>query len=269
MSVTAVCSLLGLPRSSYYARRRAAAKRPVEPILEAAVRELHAQSRHAIGSRRLSAGLRLRGHRVGRFKARSLIRQLALPIRRRPNLHCRRYTKPDAAAPNTLGRQYDPAEQDRFWAGDITQLLVGGKWLYMAIVMDLFSRRIVGWAYSHIADARLAETALSVAVAVRQPQAGLLFHSDQGCQYSAERFVSYLPAHGILQSMSRRGNCWDNAVVERFFRTLKHEWVPPAGYSHFEQAEKDLTDFIIYYNHERPHSRLNDVPPALFEQMAA
>lgn len=243
--------------------------RPLEPHLAQAVRALHAQSRQTIGARRLSAGLRAQGYGVGRFRAAGLLRRLALPKRRRRYEHYKRVTKPATVAPNHLNRQFDPAEPNRFWAGDITQLKIGRQWLYLAVVMDLFSRRVVGWALGRIADAHLTEQALTLALALRRPAPGLTFHSDQGCQYTADRFVAFLASHSIRQSMSRRGNCWDNAVIERLFKTLKYEWVPVQGYRTFDQAQRDLTDFLVYYNLQRPHSRLNHVPPVLFEHMAA
>lgn len=269
LSIRRACALLNVPRSSYYARRKAPPQRPVEPVLEQAVRTLHAKSRHTIGSRRLSAGLCDQGFAVGRCQAAGLLRRLALPKRRRRYEHYKRLTKPAVVAPNHLDRQFDQAEPNRFWVGDITQLRVGRHWLYLAAVMDLFSRRIIGWSMGRHADARLPEEALTMALAMRRPLPGVTFHSDQGCQYTSDRFVTFLADHGVRQSMSRRGNCWDNAVIERIFKTLKYEWVPEGGYSTIDQAQKELTDFLFYYNLERPHSRLNNVPPALFEHLAA
>jgi putative transposase len=269
LSIRRTCALLGIPRSTYYARRKRPPAPALDAHLEAAVRALHEESRSSIGSRRLSAGLRLRGHAVGRYRAGKLLHRLGLPLRRQRNQHFRRLSKPSAVAPNFLNRQFDQTEPDRFWAGDITQLKIGREWLYLAVVMDLFSRRIVGWAMSRDAGARLPEDAMAMALAARQWPSGLSFHSDQGCQYTSDRFVAFLASHNVRQSMSRRGNCWDNAVVERLFRTLKYEWVPEPGYRAMAQAERDLTDFIYYYNMRRPHSRLNDVPPVFFEHMAA
>ncbi|MBP5148616.1 DDE-type integrase/transposase/recombinase, partial [Pseudomonas protegens] len=139
----------------------------------------------------------------------------------------------------------------------------------LAIVMDLFSRRIVGWAFSRTADAELSLKALRLAVGIRRPGSALVFHSDQGCQYTADRFVEYLAEKQIVQSMSRRANCWDNAVVERYFRTLKHDWSPENGYQNHFEAQKDVMDFIAHYNHRRCHSASNDLPPAAFERLAA
>jgi putative transposase len=269
LSIRRACALLDVPRSSYYAHRKARPAAPVDAHLEAAVRALHEESRSSIGSRRLSAGLRLRGHNVGRYRARTLLRRLALPKRRRRYEHYRRLTKPSAVAPNRVDRNFEPTEPNRVWAGDITQLKIGQQWLYLAVVMDLFSRRIIGWSISRDASARLPEDALAIALAARPWSTGLIFHSDQGCQYTSDRFVAYLAGHGVLQSMSRRGNCWDNAVIERLFKTLKYEWVPESGYRSIAEAERDLTDFLFYYNMQRPHSRRNNVPPVLFEHMAA
>lgn len=269
LSIRRTCALLDVPRSSYYANRQVRPPRPIEPVLERAVRALHAKSRHTIGSRRLSAGLRAQGLPVGRCKAAGLLRRLALPKRRRRYEHYKRLTKPSVVAPNLLNREFDPAEPNRAWVGDITQLKVGRHWLYVAFVTDLFSRRVIGWSWGRHADTRLPEEALAMALAMRRPPAGVIFHSDQGCQYTSDRFVAFLAGHGVRQSMSRRGNCWDNAVMERIFKTLKYEWVPEGGYASIADAEKELTDFLLYYNLERLHSRLNDIPPALFERLAA
>lgn len=269
LSISRVCALLGVPRSSFYTRRCGPPARPVEPTLEAAARRLFAESRQSMGSRRLSAGLRLVGHDVGRYRARRLAEKLCLVRRRRPHAHYKRYTKPEAAALNVLDRKFNPERPNTRWASDITQLFVDGRWLYMAVVMELFSRRIIGWAYSHIADTQLAEDALAMAIAARRPPPGLLFHSDQGCQYSSHRFVAFLRHHQIDQSMSRRGNCWDNAAMERFFHTTKHEWVPIEGYHCPQHARRDLTAFLNYYNHKRPHSSRKNIPPALLEHLAA
>ena len=141
--------------------------------------------------------------------------------------------------------------------------------MYLAIVMDLYSRRVVGWAFSRTADTELSLRALQLGVGIRKPPTGLVFHSDQGCQYTADRFVKYLADHGIVQSMSRRGNCWDNAVVERYFRSLKHDWSPEDGYSNHFEAERDVMDFIAHYNHRRCHTASNNLPPAVFEKRAA
>ncbi|HDS1820464.1 TPA: IS3 family transposase, partial [Pseudomonas putida] len=139
----------------------------------------------------------------------------------------------------------------------------------LAVVIDLFARRIVGWAFSLINDANLVSKALRMAVEIRGKHAGLMFHSDQGCQYTSQRFQSELLEHGITQSMSRRGQCWDNAPTERFFGTLKSEWVPAKGYAAIEEARQDMTSFFMRYNRIRLHSYNNYLSPIAMEQQVA
>lgn len=268
MSVVRWCRLLGRARSSYYAARNKPAAEP-DPRLMAVI-AVHESSRQTYGSRRMSAALRLQGHAVGRQRARSLMRQAGLAVARRRYQHYRRHTKPAAAAPNHLNRQFQPVAPNQVWAGDITYLRTTRGWLYLAIVVDLYARRIVGWAFSSQADTDLAIRALELAVSMRRPGKGLMFHSDQGCQYSSERFVATLQRLGMVQSMSRRGNCWDNAVVERVFCSLKREWIGDRRYRNQEEAQADVTRFVAtYYNHHRLHSAMKHLPPAVFETLAA
>ncbi|QXH37676.1 IS3 family transposase [Pseudomonas muyukensis] len=213
--------------------------------------------------------MRKKGFAVGRYRMRSLMKRLDLHWKRPRYAHYRRATKPAPTAANLLDRRFNPVHPNVRWAGDITYIRAGGRWLYMAVVMDLFSRRIVGWACSKTADTDLSLRALRLAVALRKPGSGLMFHSDQGCQYTSDRFVGYLAEKSIVQSMSRRANCWDNAVVERYFRTLKQDWVPEDGYTNHREAEKDVMEFIAHYNHHRCHYASNDLPPATFEELAA
>ena len=269
LSIRHCCRLLGVPRSSYYAKPVARSEPGVERQLEKTIRQLHREHRGALGARGFARELKKQGVVVGRHRMGRLMKNLGLVRRRARYAHYRRTGKPSNTAANVLDRRFNPASPNTFWAGDITYIRVGGSWLYLAIVMDLFSRRIVGWAFSRTADAELSLKALRLAVGIRRPGSALVFHSDQGCQYTADRFVEYLAEKHIVQSMSRRANCWDNAVVERYFRTLKHDWSPENGYqSHFE-AQKDVMDFIAHYNHRRCHSASNDLPPAAFERLAA
>ncbi|MBC3210436.1 IS3 family transposase [Pseudomonas sp. SWRI111] len=269
MSVRRICSVLGIARSSYYINRKTKRLKPGLRWLRRRLRALHKEHREALGTRGLCKALRKKGIFIGRYRMRSLIKTFGLHRRRPRYAHYRRATKPAVVAPNILDRRFNPTQPDTLWAGDITYIRVGNSWLYLAVVMDLFSRRIVGWACSRTADAELAAKALKLAVSLRRPMPELLFHSDQGCQYTADRFVTCLADNRIVQSMSRRGNCWDNAVVERYFRTLKHDWMPENGYQNHFEAEKDVMGFISHYNHRRCHSASNNLPPALFEQQAA
>ncbi|WP_268800112.1 IS3 family transposase [Pseudomonas huanghezhanensis] len=213
--------------------------------------------------------LKIEGFVIGRHRMRGLMKSLGLVRRKAQYKHYRRVTKPSSVAPNVLKRRFNPARPNTFWAGDITYIRVGGSWLYLAVVMDLFSRRIVGWAFSRTADTELSLRALRLAVGMRRPSPELVFHSDQGCQYTADRFVAYLREKKIVQSMSRRGNCWDNAVVERYFRSQKHDWSPENGYTNHFEAERDVMDFIAHYNHRRCHTAAKNLPPAIFEKLAA
>jgi putative transposase len=269
LSVRHKCRVLGVPRSTYYALRRPKPQRCIERQLEIKIRSLHKEHRGALGSRGFAKALKIQGVVIGRHRMRGLMKSLGLARRRAQYKHYRRVTKPSSVAPNVLKRRFNPARPNTFWAGDITYIRVGGSWLYLAIVMDLFSRRIVGWAFSRTADTELSLRALQLAVGMRRPSSELVFHSDQGCQYTADRFVSYLEEKQIVQSMSRRGNCWDNAVVERYFRSQKHDWSPENGYTNHFEAERDVMDFIAHYNHRRCHTASKNLPPAIFEKLAA
>lgn len=269
LSVRRLCQLLGVPRSSHYAKRKARPQRRIERQLEKKIRQLHKEHRGALGSRGFAKELRKQGVVIGRHRMCNLMKSLGLVRRRARYAHYRRTGKPSYTAANVLDRRFNPSSPNTFWAGDITYIRVGRSWLYLAIVMDLFSRRIVGWAFSRTADTELSLKALRLAVGMRRPGSALVFHSDQGCQYTADRFVDYLAQQRIVQSMSRRANCWDNAVVERYFRTLKHDWSPENGYPNHFEAQKDVMDFIAHYNHRRCHTASNNLPPATFERLAA
>ncbi len=194
------------------------------------------------------------------------MREAKLAVARRRTHRYRKAEGEALVAPNLLERRFDPGAINRVWAGDITYVRTRQGWSYLAIVMDLHSRRIVGWAFALQADTELVIQALHQARRSRRPAAGLMFHSDQGCQYTSERFVSDLKANGIVQSMSRKGSCWDNAVVERFFRSLKSEWIGEQEYGSHEQAQRDITGYIAdFYNYRRIHSAANNLPPVRYE----
>jgi transposase InsO family protein len=195
------------------------------------------------------------------------MRRMNLTAKKRRFKHYSRNTKP-APAENVLNRQFDPGRPNQVWAGDITYIPTRQGWLYLAIVVDLFSRRVIGWATSRTADAHLALAASELAFASRRPGAGLIVHTDQGCQYTSDLYVAHMQRHGAVQSMSRKGNCWDNAVVERLFRSLKSEWIDEP-FATRQQARHAVIDYLAnYYNHERLHSTLNYRSPAEFEAMA-
>lgn len=268
--VRALCQALALPRSSYYARRRTQGRsRAGTPEQLAIIRQAHRDTRGSYGSRRMAEELSEQGHKVGRHRARTLMRQAQLPTVRRPPRY-RPAGQPAAIAPNRLNRAFNPPAPNQAWAGDITYLPTREGWLYLAIVVDLYARRIVGAAFSNSPDSPLVLNALEQAWRARRAPAGLLFHSDQGCQYTSTAFVAALEQRGITQSMSRRGNCWDNAVVERVFRSLKHEWMSQEIHLTRRDAEQDANLFIhSFYNHRRRHAALGQRPPAIVDAMAA
>jgi transposase InsO family protein len=172
-------------------------------------------------------------------------------------------------APNVLDRQFTAAQPNQRWVGDTTALVIaGGAPLYLAAILDLYSRFIVGWALSAVNDRHLTLRALDMALKHRCPEAGLLHHSDQGCTYASEDYRARLAQHGIVCSMSRRGNCYDNAVMESWFSTVKHE--EGEHFESYAHAKEALFDYIeVFYNQRRRHSTLGQISPAAFERRAA
>lgn len=171
-------------------------------------------------------------------------------------------------AKNLLNRDFTATAPNRKWVADITYIPTKQGWLYLAVVLDLFSRRIVGWAMSDIIDSALVQDALRMALLQRRPDAGLLHHSDRGVQYAAENFQTLLAANKIVCSMSRKGNCWDNAVAESFFGSLKNEWIQKKIYDTMEDAKKDIFNYIeVFYNRKRRHASLGNVSPVVYEEM--
>ncbi|BCQ26849.1 transposase [Caballeronia sp. NK8] len=264
-----VCRVVGVARSSYYAwKARQHKGRSARAELVREVQAIHAQMRQSYGSRRMSQELSRRGHVVGRECARRLMREGGVQARvRRTHRYVRR-EQTSAIAENRLDRAFAVTVPNRFWAGDVTYIWTQQGWMYLAVVLDLYSRRVVGWATSGSCDTFLVIRALQVALQTRRTEPGLMFHSDQGSNYASLTFQQFLREHQIVQSMSRRGNCWDNAVVERFFCTLKGECVGERAYRDHAEAHADVLDYILmYYNQDRLHSAASHMPPAEFEQL--
>jgi putative transposase len=166
------------------------------------------------------------------------------------------------AIPNTLERQFAVCQPNQVWCGDITFIWTGTRWAYLAVVMDLFARKLVDWAISYAPDTTLAAKALSMAFESRGRPKGVMFHSDQGSTYTSGRYRQLLWRYQIEQSMSRRGNCWDNSPMERFFRSFKTEWMPITGYRSFIEAKNAVVNYIIgYYSKVRPHSYNGGLTP--------
>lgn len=266
-SVKRLCAAFEVARSTYYEwlARQAAPADPGHQRLLTEVAVIHRQTCASYGRRRMSSELRRRDFNVGPFQARSLMREAGLTAAvPKPPIYPKTMGKPDAVAPNHLDRRFNVAVPGTVFAGDITYIWTQAGWLYLAVVMDLCARRIVGWAMSNSPDTDLVTRALRLALPHRHPAEGLLFHSDQGCQYTSEAFRTFLADNRITQSMSRRGNCWDNAPVERFFRSLKSERIRTTIYHDHPQARADISDYIAcFYNTHRLHSAAGGNPPAI------
>ena len=216
---------------------------------------IHAQSRGAAGARTIAGQLTQGGDKVGRYKARSLMKEANIQSKQ-TRKHCYKKTGEESKiAPNRLKRQFRVSAPNKVWCGDVTYIWAGDKWLYLAVVMDLFARKIVGWAYSESPDSELTCAALTMAYESRGKPKEVMYHSDQGCHYTSLKFRQLCWQYQITQSMSRRGNCWDNAPMERFFRSFKTEWMPKECYRSFTEAASDIIHYILsHYNTVRGHS---------------
>ncbi len=268
-AVSLMCRVLVVSRAGFYAwlQRAPSPRAQADARLRIGIRAIHAESRRSYGSPRIHRELRAQGQRHGRKRIARLMRLEGLRAKR-----SRRYratTQSDAtrpAAPNTLGRRLAVRELNRVWAGDVTACWTGEGWLYVAALLYLGSRRVVGWATSATLDQALTLRALRRAVVQRQPAAGLLHHSDRGTPYTGEEYQATLAATGLAVSMSRRGDCWDNAVLESFFATLKTELVHEARWTTRAEAGAALAAYIEgWYNRRRRHSTLDYLSPAEYE----
>lgn len=266
-----MCRLLGVSRSGFYAYCQRPA-RPVDRVTEIELKSAFTASGRSYGSRRLVHALRQKGVQLGRYKMRRLMKAYQLRATwKRKFVHTTDSKHDLPVAGNVLGRQFDVTVPNRAWVSDITYIRTRSGWLYLAVVMDLFSRRVVGWAMAPHMQTSLIIAALTMAIQQRRPAAGLILHSDRGSQYASHGYQTLLQEHGMTCSMSRKGNCWDNAVMERFFLNLKMERVWQRDYANHAEARRDVTEYIVgFYNTCRLHSKLNYLPPVVYErQMAA
>jgi len=215
--------------------------------------------------------MQAQGTSIGRYRVRRLMRQAALrPVWRRKFAHTTDSRHALPVADNVLDRRFAVLAPDRAWVSDITYVRTGQGWLYLAAVMDLFSRKVVGWAMAPAMPTELVASALRMALQHRQPPPGLLLHSDRGSQYASAEYQALLAEHGMVCSMSRKGNCWDNAVMERFFLNLMMERVWQRDYANYGEARRDIVDYIVsFYNCMRLHSTLGYLPAAYERKMAA
>ncbi len=268
--IVVLCRALRVARSAYYAwaRRGASARARAEADLSAQIAAVHARSRATYGAPRVHAALRAEGTRCGRKRVARLMRAAGLVGRHRRRRV--RTTVADPAhtpAPNLVARDFAAAGPDRLWLGDITYLPTGEGWLYLAVLLDAHSRRVVGWAMADHLWTELALDALAMALARRRPGAGLVHHTDRGCQYTAAAYRQALAAQGVVASMSRSGNCLDNAMAESFFSTLKTELADRQVWPSRAAARTAIFEWIeVWYNRQRRHSALAYLPPVSFEE---
>lgn len=268
-SVEQLCNIMEISRSSYYAfeskslSKREEADQRLIPI----VQEIFKENRKAYGYRRISNELKGRGENCGYYKTASLMRKLNLkPVAKR---RFKLTTDSKHSLPiftNVLNRNFKPSKMNQAWTSDITYVDTHQGWLYLAVVMDLYSRTVVGWAMDKNMATGLVKNALNMALSKRKISTGLILHSDRGSQYASHEYQSLLKQHGIICSMSRRGNCWDNAPMESFFRSLKVECVYQQSFEQRDEAKTEIFSYIEgFYNRQRKHSALNYLSPREYE----
>jgi len=265
-----LCEILGVSRSGFYAwRGRPESSRAREDRrLKLEIASIHSAHKGRYGSPRIQEDMLELGYAMSRKRVARLMREQELKWCRTRRF--RRTTNSNhefPIAPNVLARDFTAPAPDRAWVGDITYIWTDEGWLYLAAILDVFSRRVVGWAASDRITTKLATDALEMALLRRQPQPGLIHHTDRGSQYASGEYRKRLDAAGITCSMSRKGNCWDNAVAESFFATLKGELADQAEWGTRNEARRDIFEFVeLYYNAQRRHSTLGQLSPLAFER---
>lgn len=228
---------------------------------------LFEKSRKTYGSRRLVKALKAEGHKVGRFRVRRLMEELKLEVRYPKRFKVTTDSNHSLeVAPNTLNRQFNPIKPNEVWTTDISYVWTLEGWMYVAVVIDLYSRQVVGWAIDEHMKTSLCVNALQMAYWRKKPKNGLMHHSDRGSQYASYCYREQLKVMGMIQSMSRKGNCWDNSPTERFFRSLKSEHLNYEKFSNKKIAKLSIVDFIAFYNGQRMHSTLGYKTPLAFEE---
>jgi len=258
-----ICDVFSIHRSSYkYWSGRPKAINPDYIELCSEVKAAHRVSNGSAGARTIADIVTVKGIPLSRYRAANLMKKHGLVSCQLPKHAYKKATQEHVEIPNKLARQFAVTEPNQVWCGDVTFIWVGTRWAYLAVVMDLFSRKPVGWAMSFSPDTTLTGKALTMAFELRGKPRNLMFHSDQGCHYTSRKFRQKLWRYQIEQSLSRRGNCWDNSPMERFFRSLKTEWVPKIGYRSFVEAKTYITNYITgYYSEVRPHQYNGGLTP--------
>lgn len=266
-----MCQVLGVTPSGYYSyqqrKRTTAGSNPEHDELLDWVQQISVASKFTYGNRRIRKALNALGFPVGRSKTRRLMREANVIVRYRKKYKVT--TNSNHKQPvfeNVLNRQFQVNEPNRAWVSDITYIPTHEGWLYLTVMIDLFSRKVVGWDMSSRMKADTVCNALTMATWQRRPKPGLIVHSDRGSQYASKQYCNLLQKNGAIGSMSRKGNCWDNSVAESFFGRLKDERVDWSNYQTRQEAKQDILDYItMFYNNQRLHSSLGYQSPNQFE----
>ena len=268
--ITLLCRVLGVARSGYYAwvRRGVPAREQADQQLTERITTIYRESRQTYGSPRVHATLRHAGVRCGRKRVARLMRQTALTgCRARRRSRTTRSDPVHVPAPNLIERRFTVAQLDQLWAGDITYIPTWEGWLYLAVILDVCSRRVVGWAMADHLGGTLTQAALTMALERRRPGPDLIQHTDRGSQYTATAYRAVLRAHGVTASMSRAGDCYDNALAESFFATLKTELIDRQPWPTRRAVRQAIFEWIeAFYNRQRLHSALGYQSPVGFEE---
>ncbi|WP_102529744.1 IS3 family transposase [Shewanella sp. 10N.286.51.B7] len=268
-SIKTLCEVFSIHRSSYkYWRKRPTTINADKVKLRSLVSEVHTASNGSAGARTIADMVSQQGVSLSRYRATKLMKELGIVSCQIPKHKYRKGTLEHIEIPNHLGRQFAVTAPNEVWVGDVTYVWAGNRWMYLAVVIDLFARKVIGWAMSLSPDSRLTGKALSMAYEGRGKPEDVMFHSDQGTHYTSRRYRQLLWRYQLKQSLSRRGNCWDNSPMERFFRSLKTEWIPTTGYRNFTEAQNEITRYIIgYYCQLRPHQYNGGLTPNESERL--
>ncbi len=265
MSKNQLFKLFGMNKSSYYYGKNPKSISLVLIRIKALIRQIFKQSNGSAGARTIRAILNNEhGITLSRYKVAKLMAKLGLKSCQIKRHHYRQADEKHSIYDNILDRNFSPEAPNQVWTGDVTYIRIKGGWCYLAVVLDLYARRLVGFAISSSPDSKLTVKALQMAYHSRMKPSGVLFHSDQGSHYSSQAFAKAVAdCSGMTHSMSRKGNCWDNAPTERFFRSFKTEWMPKNGYENMTEAKTAIVDYIWgYYQTIRPHAFNDYLSPA-------
>lgn len=268
-SVTTLCQFTGVSRSAYYdwLERRPTRVDQEDNQLIDLVKIAFTKGRESYGTRRIKKALQSEDLQISRRRIAKLMSRAELRCKTKRRFKATTDSKhTQSISPNLLNRQFDAEQPNQKYVGDITYIHTQEGWLYLAVVIDLYSRQVVGWSMAERMHAKLVNDALLMAIWRRKPDRGLIWHTDRGSQYASDSHRALLKRHGVIQSMSRKGNCWDNAVSESFFHSLKTELIHNQQYLTREDAKRDIFEYIeVFYNRERLHSANSYMSPVNYE----